>query len=136
MTPVERRGEIVFDDEAAAGAVHEAHAALHLGNRAGVDQVFGGFGQRGMESDEVGAGKERIERHFFDAEIDGPLGRQKRIVGNHLHAQTQGPLGNNRADIAAADDAERLAGQLDPHETRLLPFAGLGRAVGRRNLAA
>ena len=136
MTAVERRGEIIFDDEAAAGAVHQAHAALHLGDRAGVDQVFGGLGQRGMESDEIGAGKERIERYFFDAEIDRPLGRQERIVGDHLHAQTEGPLGDDRADIAAADDAERLAGQLDPHEARLLPFAGLRRAVGRRDLAA
>src|ERR1700761_7054337 len=73
MTSVERRGEIIFDDKAAAGAVHEAHAALHLGNRAGVDQVFGGLGQWSMKGDEIGAGKKRIEGYFFDAEIDRPL---------------------------------------------------------------
>src|SRR5260370_25539739 len=69
-TGVERRGEIMLDDKAAAGAVHEAHAALHLGDCLGIDQVFGGLRQRGMESDEVGTGKDRIERYFFDAEIE------------------------------------------------------------------
>ena len=43
--------------------------------------------------------------------------------------------GDDRADVAAADDAERLAGQLDAHEAVLFPFARLGRGVGRRDLA-
>ena len=45
------------------------------------------------------------------------------------------PVRNYRADIAATDDAENLAAELDPHEPRLFPFAGLGRAVGHRDLA-
>ena len=40
-----------------------------------------------------------------------------------------------RADIAAADDAKHLAGDLDAHEAVLLPFAGLGRGVGVRESA-
>ena len=44
-------------------------------------------------------------------------------------------VGDDRADIAAADDAERLAGELDAHEAVLLPLAGLGRGVGLRDLA-
>ena len=44
-------------------------------------------------------------------------------------------VGDDRADIAAADDAERLAGDLDAHEAVLLPLAGLGRGVGLRDLA-
>src|SRR4029453_13390092 len=42
---------------------------------------------------------------------------------------------DDRADIAAADEAERLAGHLDAHETVLFPFAGLGRGVGLGQLA-
>ena len=45
-------------------------------------------------------------------------------------------VGDDRADIAAADHAERLAGDLDAHEAVLLPFAGLGRGVGLRDLRA
>ena len=41
----------------------------------------------------------------------GALRRQERIVGDHLHLQADGAVGDDRADIAAADDAERLAGR-------------------------
>ena len=44
-------------------------------------------------------------------------------------------IGNDRADIAAADDAQRLVGDLDAHEAVLLPLAGLRRGVGLRDLA-
>ena len=44
-------------------------------------------------------------------------------------------IGDDRADIAAADDAERLAGDLDAHEAVLLPLAGLGGDIGLRDLA-
>ncbi|MGY3426582.1 hypothetical protein ACVWZW_007086 [Bradyrhizobium sp. F1.13.4] len=44
-------------------------------------------------------------------------------------------VGDDRADVAAADDAEHLAGDLDTHEAVLLPLAGLGRSVRLRNLA-
>src|SRR5262249_15011341 len=40
---------------------------------------------------------------------------------------------DDRADIAAADDTEQLAGDLDAHEAVLLPFAGLGRGIGLRD---
>ena len=44
-------------------------------------------------------------------------------------------VGDDGADIAAADDAERLAGELDAHEAVLLPLAGLRRGIGLRDLA-
>ena len=44
-------------------------------------------------------------------------------------------VADDRADIAAADDAERLAGDLDAHEAVLLPLAGLRRGVGLGQLA-
>src|SRR5690349_7991665 len=74
MTAVERDGEVVLDDETAAGAVNKAHAALHFGDRARIDQIFGGLGQRGVQSDKVGKGKQRVQRYFLDAEIDRAFG--------------------------------------------------------------
>ena len=44
-------------------------------------------------------------------------------------------ISDDRADIAAADHAQRLAGDFDAHEAVLLPLAGLCRGVGLRNLA-
>jgi hypothetical protein len=41
-----------------------------------------------------------------------------------------GAVGDDRADVAATDQAERLAAELDTHEAVLLPLAGLGALVG------
>ncbi len=110
MTAVERDGEVVLDDEAAAGTIDKANAALHLRNRAGIDQVFRRLRQRRVQGDEVGAGKQLFETHLLDAEIYGTLGRQEWVVSDYFHPQPQRPLGYDRPDIAAADEAERLAG--------------------------
>ena len=52
--------------------------------------------------------KELVEFDFFDAEMHRALGGEIRIVGDHLHLEPDGAVGDDRADIAAADDAERL----------------------------
>jgi hypothetical protein len=52
-----------------------------------------------------------------------------------MHAEPDRLLADDAADIAGADDAERLAGDLDAHEFRFLPLAGLGRGVGGGQLA-
>ncbi len=88
-----------------------------------------------MQRDEIGAGQQIVERDALDAEFDGPFRRQERVVGDDAHLQSLRAVGDDRADIAAADDPEGLAGQLDPHEARFFPFAGLRRAVGGRDLA-
>ncbi len=102
---------------------------------AAVDDVARRVGQRRVQGDEIGAGEQFVERYPLDPELDRPFGRQERVVGDHLHLEALRPVGDDRADIAAADDAERLAAELDPHEARLFPFAGLGRAVGGGDLA-
>ncbi|MCY1306906.1 hypothetical protein D9M70_567920 [compost metagenome] len=52
-----------------------------------------------------------------------------------MHLQADGARADDRADVAGTDDAERLAGDLDTHEARLLPLAGLRRVIGGRKLA-
>ena len=88
-----------------------------------------------MQRDEVGAPQQLVELDLLDPELERALGRQEGIIGDHLHLQPDCPVGDDRADIAAADHAERLAGDLDAHEAVLLPLAGLGRGVGLRDLA-
>ena len=63
------------------------------------------------------------------------LGREERIVGDDLHLQPVRAVGDDRADVAAADQAERLAGELDAHEAVLLPLARLRGLVGLGNFA-
>ena len=75
------------------------------------------------------------ELDLLDAEVTRAVGRQERIVRNHPHAQALRAVGDDRADIAAADDAERLVGDLDAHEAVLLPLAGLRGDIGLRDLA-
>src|SRR3546814_636189 len=57
------------------------------------------------------------------------------VIGDDVHLEALRAVRHDGADVAAADDAQRLAGELHAHEARLLPFAGLGRAVGGGNLA-
>ena len=121
-------------DQPAARAIDQAQALLGQFQRLGVDDVPGLFRQRRMQGDEIGAAQQFLERDLFDAEIARPLVGQKRIVGDHLHLHAERAVGDDRADIAAADDAERLAENLDAEKFVLFPFAGAGRGVGFGNL--
>ena len=88
-----------------------------------------------MKGDEVGAGEQVVKLDLLDADLGGALGAQERIVGDHAHLEPQAAGGGDRADVAATDHAEGLAGELDAHEPVLLPLAGLGGEVGGRELA-
>ena len=122
-------------DEAAAGAVDDAHALLRLGDVLGREHVLRLLGHRHVQRDDVGAAQQLVELHLLDAELERALRREERIVGDDLHAQADGAVGDDGADIAAADDAEHLGGELDAHEAVLLPLAGLCRGIGLRDLA-
>ena len=54
---------------------------------------------------------------------------EEGIVGDHLHLEAERAAGDDRADIARADQPQRLAGDLDAHEPALGPFARLGLFV-------
>ena len=70
------------------------------------------IGQRRMQRDEVGPRQQLVQLDLLDAEFLRPLVRQKRIEGDDPHLQTDGPVGNDSADVAATDDAERLVEEL------------------------
>ena len=92
-------------------------------------------GQRRVQRDEIGAREQIVEIDLLDAQFDRALGRQERIERDHLHPQAMRAVGDDRPDIARADQPERLGGHLDPHEAVLLPLAGLGRLVGLGQVA-
>ena len=76
---------------------------LVLRERLGVDDVAGAVGQRRVQGDEIGAGQQLVQLDLLDAEVDGPLLRQIGIEGDHPHLQPMRAVGDDRADIAAAD---------------------------------
>ena len=78
--------------------------------------------------------KSVIELDLLDAKLGGALLRQKRIEGDDAHLQAERAARHHRSDVAAADDAEHLSGDLDAHEARLLPLPRLRRLIGRGNL--
>ena len=121
-------------DQPAAGAIDQAQALFRQLQRFGVDDIAGLVGERGMQRDEVGAAQQLFEPDFLDAEVERPFGGEIGIVGNHPHLQPERAVGDDRADIAATDDAERLAENLHAEKFVLLPFAGAGRGVGLGDL--
>ena len=135
MTAVERVLQRRFVDQPAARAIDDAHALLGLRQRLAAEDAAGLVGQRRVQRDEVGAGEQLVQLDLVDAKFDRAFGRQERVVGDDLHLQAVRAVGDDRADIAAADQAERLAGELDAHEPVLLPLAGLRGLVRLRDLA-
>ena len=95
----------------------------------------GAVGERGVQGDEIGAAQEIVELDLLDAQLHGALGREEGIEGDDLHPQANRAVGDDRADVAAADHAQRLGVKLDAQKLRLLPLAGLRGAVGLGDLA-
>ena len=121
-----RRLQVLLDHQAAARAIDDAHALLGLGQRLGIDDVAGRLGQRRMQRDEIGARQQFVQFDLLHTELLGPFLRQERIVGDTLIFRPMRAVGDDRADIAAADDAQGLAGQLDAHELAIFPICRHG----------
>ena len=66
---------------------------------------------------------ELLEAEELDVDLPGPLRGDERVVGDDLHAEGGGPLGDELADAAEPDDAERLVGQLDALPPSTAPSA-------------
>ena len=71
----------------------------------------------------------------LDAHRPITLGRDVRVIGDHVHAERERPLRDELADPPEAEDAERLLVQLDPGELRAFPLAARQRRVRLRQVA-
>ena len=135
MARIERVLERGLVDQPAACAVDDTHALLGLGQIFAAQYVAGLVGQRRVQRDEVGLRQQRVEIGLFHAHFDGAFRRQERVKGDDLHFQAQRAAGDDRADIARADQAQRLAGDFHAHEAVFRPQALLGLRIGFGNLA-
>ncbi len=127
--------ERLLVDHAAAGAVDQHGPGLHRGDARGVEKVLGLVGERHVERHHVGAPEELLEGEGLHVEPAHEARIEHRIVGHHLHVEGLSAPGHLLADTAEPDDPEGLALELGAHESLAVPFLGLERAVGRRDVA-
>ena len=72
---------------------------------------------------------------LLDAQLAEALGGDERVERDDAHAERAGADGDELADAAEAEHAERLALDLDAAELRALPLAGGERRVRLRDVA-
>ena len=87
-----------------------------------------------MQGNEVRLCQQLAQLRVFNAELVRLFLGQERVIDHDLHLQAQGTFSDDRTDIAATDQAQGLARDLDAHEPAFLPFARPGRRVGFRDL--
>ena len=89
-----------------------------------------------MQGDQVGAPEQLLDRlRPLDAEVAEALGGDELVEGDDLHLEALGALGDELADAAEADHAERLAVELGALELGPVPAAGDERFVRLRDVA-
>ena len=135
LAALDGRRERRLVDDPAARAVDDAHAAPHARERARADEPARLRRERGVDGDEVGARVELVERDQLDAQARGDLVGDEGVVGDHLHAQPEGPLGDDGADVAEADDAEHLVAHLGAEPLLPLPAPRAHAGRGLRDVA-
>ena len=72
----------------------------------------------------------------FNAKLFHQFPGHKWIIGDNLHLQSLGPVGNNGADAADAYNTKGLACDLTPHKALFLPLAGLHGGCGLGNISS
>ena len=124
-------------DQLAAGAVDDPHPVLHLRDRFGIDPVDRVGRLRQVDGHDVRLGVEVVGRlGALDAQLAEALRGDELVEGDHLHLERLGPLGDQLADPAEPDHAERLAVQLVAGESRPRPLAADQRGVRLGDVAA
>ena len=125
MASIQRRFEVGLINQPAARAINNMHALFGFRQRARIDNVACFIGQRRVQGNEISARQHIVQLGFFNTDFNSTFRRQKRVKRYHTHFEALRAAGHNRSDIAAADNAQHLVGQLDPHEAAFLPLAGL-----------
>ena len=113
-------------------AARKDHRVDPLRLETAADHAAGLIVHRHMHGDEIAGGKQLVERIFVpDAlrELPRMLDGDHRVVTDDVHAQRDGRVGNQHADGAQADDAERFAAQLRADKRLFALFDGFFNAV-------
>ena len=93
----------------AACHVENQRLALAQGEGVGVEQVKRGVVERAMQADDVGAGENLIKRRVIRRTRRGATALRPQ----YFHAEGARDFRYPPSDVAGADDAERLPGEVD-----------------------
>ena len=91
-------------------------------------------GQRRVQGDEIRLGKQGIKVSFLNAHFNRAISGQERIKGNNLHPQAKRATSDDGTNVSSANQAKRLARDLNAHETVFRPEPCLGLRIGLRQL--
>ena len=130
-TPLEALHQRLLVVDATAGAIDQPHARLEDFEFGHPDQVSRFIRQRSVHREVIDLRQHgRHARHQFDAQLGGPLRRQKRIEAHHAHVEGPGPFGQRLPDAPQPHDPQSLARHLHAHELiavpAMVPQAGVG----------
>ena len=123
-------GQGQFIDQTADGAVDDPAAGLDPGQGTGANDLGGFTVERDVQGDEVAAGEQFFEFDLFPPHLPDHLLAEVGIEDQNVHLQRQGALDDHATDLAGADDAKGLAGDLDPEKAIFFPAAAFGRGTG------
>ena len=92
-------------------------------------------GERGMHADDVGPMQQLRQPDQLRPELGRLVLGEVRIAGDDAHLEPGGAPGHRLADLAEADEPQRLAAQLATGVAAPLPLARTDRCVGSRHMA-
>ena len=95
-------------DDAAAGAVDDDRSGHHHGELVGADHALGFGRQRSVDGDEMRAFQHVFEAHDLDV-TNALAGFDQGVVGDDVHAEADGFVGDGATDAAVSEDAEGCA---------------------------
>ena len=87
MAAIEQGAQRRLIDQAAARAIDDSNALLGLGEIRSREDVLRLRRHWRVNADEVGAREKIVEFDLFDAEVERPLRRKKRIVSDDVHVK-------------------------------------------------
>ncbi|MNC24978.1 hypothetical protein D3C75_730510 [compost metagenome] len=126
---IDRFHQSGFVDNAAAGAVDDAHTLLHHFELGAADNIAGIVGQRCMHGNEVGVADDLIHCSQLHTDFFCALVGHEGVEADDVHTEGFGAFGNLTADPAHADNAQHLVAQLHTHEGFAVPFPAYGFLV-------
>lgn len=123
----------ILVDNAAARGIDQHGAGFHLRQPFRIDHAPGRRGERHVQADDVGLGKQRLEfapRRQLPRRI---VVTEKRVAGDGRHAEGGGPARHLARNRSKADQADGLAGNFPADQPLARPGAGgngIGGAIG------
>ena len=125
----------VIIDDFGAGFIDDAHALFHFRERGLSDHLSVGIGKRNVNADIIGFVIDLIDIHrmlYAAGKTPRRVNGKIRIIADHVHAELDCDIRNQRADCTESDDTKGLSGKLGSCKRSLPLLDQLGNLVSLR----